>query len=223
LNRPSCQHSCPAQQHPAPAESPAAGRPWRLPWSCAWALYLKSDLSYGIRRQPILVTQTHAQSIGESHVNRLTAAWCLTFLHGTAKAMAGKWRVAPLPQWSAGESVSGNTSSSTSAVVRSSKHRAAAAAFAQFLNSYPASTKMPASKQSLLATGAVLGRRDDFDAYPDVSGICGGAWQGPVFVRTHHPDDAQPATGVTRSCRYTLTNGKQPAQTSMARDQASMA
>jgi dihydrofolate reductase len=46
-------------------------------------------------------------------------------------------------------------------------------------------------------TGAVLGGRNGFEAYPDVSGIYGGAWQGPVFVLTHHPDDAQPAEGVT--------------------------
>jgi dihydrofolate reductase len=46
-------------------------------------------------------------------------------------------------------------------------------------------------------TGAVLGGRDGFEAYPDVSGIYGGAWTGPVFVLTHHPDDAQPAEGVT--------------------------
>lgn len=46
-------------------------------------------------------------------------------------------------------------------------------------------------------TGAVLGGRDGFDVHPDVSGIYGGAWQGPVFVLTHHPEDAQPAIGVT--------------------------
>jgi dihydrofolate reductase len=46
-------------------------------------------------------------------------------------------------------------------------------------------------------TGAVLGGRDAFDAYPDASGIYGGAWQGPVFVLTHHPEDAPPAAGVT--------------------------
>jgi hypothetical protein len=50
-------------------------------------------------------------------------------------------------------------------------------------------------------TGAVLGGRDGFNTYPDVSLIYGGAWQGPVFVLTHHPEDAQPAEGVTfRSC-----------------------
>jgi dihydrofolate reductase len=46
-------------------------------------------------------------------------------------------------------------------------------------------------------TGAVLGGRDGFDAFPDVGVIYGGAWQGPVFVLTHHPEDAQPAEGVT--------------------------
>jgi dihydrofolate reductase len=46
-------------------------------------------------------------------------------------------------------------------------------------------------------TGAVLGGRDGFDAYPDVSSVYGGAWTGPVFVLTHHPEDAQPSEGVT--------------------------
>jgi dihydrofolate reductase len=46
-------------------------------------------------------------------------------------------------------------------------------------------------------TGAVLGGRDGFDAFPDVSVIYGGAWQRPVFVLTHHPEDAEPVDGVT--------------------------
>ena len=46
-------------------------------------------------------------------------------------------------------------------------------------------------------TGAVLGGRNGWDAYPDPTGIYGGAWQGPLFVLTHHPEDAQPAAGVT--------------------------
>ncbi|MFJ9380868.1 dihydrofolate reductase family protein [Streptomyces sp. NPDC101455] len=47
------------------------------------------------------------------------------------------------------------------------------------------------------ATGAVLGGRDGFDAFPDAGSVYGGAWQGPVFVLTHHPDDAPPASAVT--------------------------
>lgn len=46
-------------------------------------------------------------------------------------------------------------------------------------------------------TGAVLGGRDGWDSHPDVGMIYGGAWRGPVFVLTHHPQDAQPAEGVT--------------------------
>lgn len=46
-------------------------------------------------------------------------------------------------------------------------------------------------------TGAVLGGRDGWDAYPDPSGIYGGAWKGPLFVLTHHPEDATPTEGVT--------------------------
>lgn len=46
-------------------------------------------------------------------------------------------------------------------------------------------------------TGAVLGGRDGWDAFPDAGAIYGGAWQGPLFVLTHHPEDAPPAAGVT--------------------------
>jgi dihydrofolate reductase len=46
-------------------------------------------------------------------------------------------------------------------------------------------------------TGAVLGGRAGWDAYPDADMLYGGAWQGPIFVLTHHPEDAQPAERVT--------------------------
>jgi hypothetical protein len=43
-------------------------------------------------------------------------------------------------------------------------------------------------------TGAVLGGRDGWDHVPDASSVYGGAWRGPVFVLTHHPEDATPPT-----------------------------
>jgi dihydrofolate reductase len=46
-------------------------------------------------------------------------------------------------------------------------------------------------------TGAVLGGRDGWDAFPDPGATYGGAWTGPIFVLTHHPEDAEPAHGVT--------------------------
>ena len=46
-------------------------------------------------------------------------------------------------------------------------------------------------------TGAVLGGRIGWDMFPDPSMTYGSAWQGPLFVLTHHPEDAQPTEGVT--------------------------
>ncbi|MEV0425317.1 dihydrofolate reductase family protein [Micromonospora sp. NPDC050495] len=45
-------------------------------------------------------------------------------------------------------------------------------------------------------TGAVLRGRAGWDADPSARPY-GGAWVGPIFVLTHHPEDATPAEGVT--------------------------
>ncbi|MFI0446877.1 dihydrofolate reductase family protein [Actinomadura sp. 6N118] len=45
-------------------------------------------------------------------------------------------------------------------------------------------------------TGAVLGGRDGWDAMPDARPY-GSDWKGPIFVLTHHPEDATPADDVT--------------------------
>jgi len=46
-------------------------------------------------------------------------------------------------------------------------------------------------------TGAVLAGRDGYDSAIGDSRPYGGAWQGPVFVLAHHPQDARPAEGIT--------------------------
>ena len=45
-------------------------------------------------------------------------------------------------------------------------------------------------------TGAVLGGRAGWDVMPGARPY-GGAWEGALFVLTHHPEDATPADGVT--------------------------
>ena len=47
------------------------------------------------------------------------------------------------------------------------------------------------------STGAVLGGRDGWDAAVGRNRPWGGAWSGPIFVLTHHPEDATPAADVT--------------------------
>src|SRR6478672_10112135 len=47
------------------------------------------------------------------------------------------------------------------------------------------------------STGAVLAGRDGYDSAIGDSRPYGGAWHGPIFVLTHHPQDARPAPDVT--------------------------
>ncbi len=46
-------------------------------------------------------------------------------------------------------------------------------------------------------TGAVLAGRDGFDSAIGDSRPYGGQWQGPIFVLTHHPEDAREAEWIT--------------------------
>lgn len=46
-------------------------------------------------------------------------------------------------------------------------------------------------------TGAILCGRSSYDVDTDISMIYAGQWSGPVFVLTHHPEDAPQAPGVT--------------------------
>jgi hypothetical protein len=48
-------------------------------------------------------------------------------------------------------------------------------------------------------TGAILAGRDGYDSAIGDSRPYGGAWEGPIFVLTHHPEDARPAEGSRSS------------------------
>jgi len=46
-------------------------------------------------------------------------------------------------------------------------------------------------------TGAVLAGRNGYDSAIGDSRPYGGAWKGPIFVLTHHPQDAREAEDIT--------------------------
>ncbi|MWC00372.1 ABC transporter substrate-binding protein [Agromyces seonyuensis] len=79
----------------------------------------------------------------------LTAAWGPVFLQGTAEGTSGQWRAAPLPQWSAGDEVSGNWGGSSDAVLASSENPIAAAELAKFINHDEESAMQLATQQFL--------------------------------------------------------------------------
>lgn len=126
----------------------------------------------------------------------ITAAWGPVFLSGSAKATAGKWRAAPLPQWDTAKPASGNWGGSTSAVIKATKNPIAAAQFAQFLNSDPETGKMFAAEQflfpptkALLADQAFAGQALDFyggqqvnKVFADIGDTVNLSFQWPPFL-----------------------------------------
>ncbi|HYQ63057.1 ABC transporter substrate-binding protein [Actinophytocola sp.] len=69
-----------------------------------------------------------------------SAIWAPGVLDNVAAATKGKWAMAPLPQWSAGENRTGNWGGSSTAVSANSQHRKEAADFAIWLNTDPEAT-----------------------------------------------------------------------------------
>jgi multiple sugar transport system substrate-binding protein len=69
----------------------------------------------------------------------VSAQWGDAILTGNAPKTAGKWKVAPLPQWTAGDNASANWGGSSTALLTGTKHPEQALQFAVWLNSDPQS------------------------------------------------------------------------------------
>lgn len=70
-----------------------------------------------------------------------SAVWAPGVLEGIAAKTKGKWAMAPLPQWTAGEQRTGSWGGSSTAVAEKSKNKAAATQFAVWLNTDPTATE----------------------------------------------------------------------------------
>ncbi|GAB3925831.1 dihydrofolate reductase family protein [Kribbella albertanoniae] len=55
----------------------------------------------------------------------------------------------------------------------------------------------PIAEEYMSTTGAILGGRDGFEAFPNADSTYDGDWQAPVFILTHHPEDAPPTPNTT--------------------------
>ena len=71
-----------------------------------------------------------------------SAVWAPGVLAGIAPSTKGKWAMAPLPEWDAGETATGYWGGSSTGVTAKSKHHAAAAQFASWLNTDPAAARL---------------------------------------------------------------------------------
>lgn len=101
-------------------------------------------------------------------VTWVNADWGDALLRQNAPGTSGKWRVAPMPQWQAGQQAAGDNGGSTTAVLKGSAHPKEALKFAVWLNTDPKSVGMliqggygwPAAKG--VFAGSALDRPDPF-------------------------------------------------------------
>jgi multiple sugar transport system substrate-binding protein len=129
-----------------------------------------------------------------------SAVWGANSIVSGAPATAGKWAVAPSPQWKAGDKAAGNWGGSSTAVFKGSKHPAEAAKFALWLNTSDESLTMlnkaanlyPATKAGLdlpvLKEGVPFyGGQPIYDVFAKASGQVSPdfVW-GPTMTQTYN-------------------------------------
>ena len=129
----------------------------------------------------------------------VSAVWGANSIATGAPKTAGKWKVAPMPQWSAGEKVAGNWGGSSTAVFKGSKHVYEAAQFALWLNTseealtllnakanlYPA-TKAGASLPALQKGVAFYGDQKIYEVFAEASGqVAPDFTWGPTMTATY--------------------------------------
>lgn len=140
-----------------------------------------------------------------------SAVWAPGVLTGNAPDTKGKWAMAPLPQWSAGENRTGNWGGSSTGVTAASKHKAAAVKFASWLNTDATATAMlvrecavyPAARDAQAGPG--LAQPPDFfanqtDFYPMVKQIAetaAGVTWGPNVNVTYQAYQDEFAKAIT--------------------------
>ena len=122
------------------------------------AAFWQSLINEGVvSADPDFTDEWYRRLADGTYASWLVAAWGPVFLQGIAEDTSGSWRAAVLPQWTADANVAGNWGGSTSAVITGTQNPIAAAKFAEFLNTDPASTKKFATEQFLFpATKALL-------------------------------------------------------------------
>ncbi|TXS21836.1 extracellular solute-binding protein [Streptomyces sp. ms191] len=116
-------------------------------------------------------------------VTWIGAAWGYSTIRDNAAATAGKWAVAPMPQWDKGDKAAGNWGGSTTVVTAGAEHPYEASRFALWLNSDPEALEIlnregglyPAAKAGLKLPALqqpvdFYGKQKIFDVFAEASG-----------------------------------------------------
>lgn len=92
--------------------------------------------------QPMYTPEWNAALNDGSQIGWISAIWAPAVLEGNAGDTANRWRMAPLPQWTTSESVTGNWGGSSTGVTNDSDNAEAAAEFALWMNTAPEAVEL---------------------------------------------------------------------------------
>jgi multiple sugar transport system substrate-binding protein len=96
--------------------------------------------SGGVNNQPQWTAAWDKGMNDGQYIAWVSDVWAPSDLTSDSASDAGKWQMTALPQWSAGQNVTGNWGGSSTAVMAASKHQQDAAKFATWLNTNPTAT-----------------------------------------------------------------------------------
>lgn len=130
----------------------------------------------------------------------ISAVWGANTILSNAAQTSGKWKVAPMPQWSSSDNVAGNWGGSTTVVFKDSKHPKEAAEFATWLNSNTDSVNsMVAGAQLYPALQSALNAPTD----PAIQKFYSGQDINQVFKDASNSVDVKFQWGPTMSDVFT--------------------
>lgn len=136
------------------------------------------------------------KDVNSGHVATLIGAvWNAPLIEQNLPDLAGKWAVAPMPQWKAGDKAAGNNGGSSTAVLKGCDQPEAATEFATWLSTDKASVTnlikntgiYPAAKSGMNlpaanAKSAYYGGRDIYQVFEEAAAHTNTSWQwGPTM------------------------------------------
>lgn len=102
-----------------------------------------------IDNKPMYTPEWNAALNDGTQIGWVSAIWAPGVLAGNAADTAGKWKMAPLPQWEEGGQATGNWGGSATSVTSQSKHPKEAAEFVAWMNSSQEGVNILAQKGGL--------------------------------------------------------------------------
>ena len=203
----------------------------------AWKVSLASDanlkiadywqglVSEGLISSAPMYAQAWYTGLGNGSIATVVGAvWQAGVIKGGAADGSGKWAVAPMPQWSAGDDQVGNAGGSATAVLKGCSDTKAAWEFAHWLSTdkttfdtlvkkaglYPAATGL-ADLPALTEGDAYFGGQKIFDVFAKAAPKVNPDWTwGPVMTKT--AADLDDGLGKAWSGQGTIADALKTAQ-----------